>query len=459
MNDSSKNKANILIIEFLPERIRLLKELLGKIGYKFQIIPQNETPFRTIQILQPDLILLNVEMPDFNSYDLCKQIKSDDYFGDIPIIFMSGLKNTFDKVKIFNVGGDDYIQYPFEKIELKKKIENLLTIQKQKNLLEIEVKKRKQIQEILNNSKNLLDSILDSSLDGVAALQSVRHLQTKKITGFRCLVVNSIIAKIFNRSRHEIIGKIIVKDLIDHIHPTIFDDVIKVIKTGKPLQRDFFYSSDKSLWYHLAAVKLDDGFAITVRDITLQKQFEIQLQEGNRQLQLIANRDALTQVANRRCFDESLQKEWQRHLREQNPLSMIMIDIDYFKLYNDFYGHQKGDDCITEVAQCINFVVKRPSDLVARYGGEEFAVILPNTDLQGALIVAELIHNAINSLSIPHEKSPVSNCITLSMGIGCLIPNHQRQPENLICDADKALYLAKNQGRNRIKTLTIDNEQ
>lgn len=455
----SKKKASILLIEFLPEKIILLKKLLIKIGYKVQTIPQNETPFRTIQIQQPDLILLNVEMPDFNSYELCKKIKSDDYFSNISIIFMNGLNRNIDPVKIFNARGDDYIIFPFEKIELEKKIKNLLTIQEQKNLLDIEIEKRKKIQEILYSSKNLLDSILDSSLDGIAAFQCVRHLETQKIAGFRCLVINSIMAQIFNRNRTEIIGTIITKDLIDKINSTIFEDIINVIKTGKPLEIDFLNSSNKPLWYHLVAVKLDDGFAITIRDITLQKQFELKLKKGNLELQSIANRDSLTLVANRRCFDNFFQKQWYINLRSQNPLSVIMIDIDYFKFYNDFYGHQKGDDCIKQVAQGIQSIIKRPSDLVARYGGEEFAVILPNTDPQGAFTVAQLIHHTIASLAIPHEKSLVSNCITLSMGISCFIPSNQYQPKDLIKNADQALYLAKNQGRNRIKVLTIDNEQ
>ncbi|WP_016953097.1 diguanylate cyclase [Anabaena sp. PCC 7108] len=170
---------------------------------------------------------------------------------------------------------------------------------------------------------------------------------------------------------------------------------------------------------------------------------------ANRKLELLANMDGLTQIANRRCFDHYLALEHTRHQREQNPLALIMIDIDYFKVYNDSYGHQGGDECLIKVAQEIAKVTQRPTDLVARYGGEEFAVILSNTDIKGALKVAKTIQTAIASLQIPHQNSQVSNYITLSMGVASLVPTLEQNLETLISYADQALYAAKEQGRNR----------
>ncbi|GBO54378.1 hypothetical protein APA_2326 [Pseudanabaena sp. lw0831] len=175
----------------------------------------------------------------------------------------------------------------------------------------------------------------------------------------------------------------------------------------------------------------------------------IELQRANLELSRLAHVDGLTQIANRRSFDDFLSKEWQRHLREQQPLSLILIDIDYFKRYNDHYGHQGGDECLIQVAQTINLVPQRPSDLVARYGGEEFVVVLPNTNTEGALIFADSIQNAIASLAIPHEKSDVNEYVTLSLGVACLIPTPDSIAEELIASADQSLYEAKAQGRNR----------
>lgn len=175
-----------------------------------------------------------------------------------------------------------------------------------------------------------------------------------------------------------------------------------------------------------------------------------ELQKANEQLSRLANLDGLTQVANRRRFDDYLKNEWQRHLRQQQPLSLILMDIDYFKPYNDTYGHQEGDNCLIRVAQKISNVVQRPTDLFARYGGEEFAIILPETSPHGALIVAESVKKAIDKLQIPHVKSGVSQYVTLSMGVANIIPTPQLTPENLITQADEALYQAKNEGRNRV---------
>jgi diguanylate cyclase (GGDEF)-like protein len=171
---------------------------------------------------------------------------------------------------------------------------------------------------------------------------------------------------------------------------------------------------------------------------------------ANQKLELLANMDGLTQIANRRCFDNYLAVEWPRHQREQNPLALIMIDIDYFKVYNDSYGHQGGDECLIKVAQEIAKVTQRQTDLVARYGGEEFAVILSNTNIKGALKVANTIQTAIASLQIPHQNSQVSNYITLSMGVASLVPTLEQNLETLISYADQALYAAKEQGRNRV---------
>lgn len=186
----------------------------------------------------------------------------------------------------------------------------------------------------------------------------------------------------------------------------------------------------------------------------LIQQFELyqQLEEANQELRRLALLDGLTGVANRRRFDEYLEDEWHRMVRERLPLSLILCDIDFFKRYNDTYGHQAGDDCLRRVADALRFCAKRSVDLVARYGGEEFAVILPNTNAAGASLVAEAILEVVSSLEIVHSQSEVNKHVTLSLGIGSIYPKPTKMPQMLIAAADKALYQAKAAGRNRCFT-------
>ena len=184
-------------------------------------------------------------------------------------------------------------------------------------------------------------------------------------------------------------------------------------------------------------------------DITDRKQAEATLQELNSELEKLATTDELTQLANRRCFDLDFNREWQRMRQAQTPLSLILCDIDCFKAYNDTYGHQAGDDCLQKVAAAIRQAAKRSTDLVARYGGEEFAVILANTDVDGAIQVAKRIGSAVKALQIDHGRSTVSQVVTISLGVATVIPDGEISLESLIALADKGLYQAKHKGRDR----------
>ncbi|SLM30058.1 Response regulator receiver modulated diguanylate cyclase (fragment) [Desulfamplus magnetovallimortis] len=159
--------------------------------------------------------------------------------------------------------------------------------------------------------------------------------------------------------------------------------------------------------------------------------------------------DALTEIPNRRQFDSVLEQEWNRAIRSSYPISLILADIDHFKLYNDTYGHGKGDDCLHNVAQAMSRSLRRSSDFVARYGGEEFAVVLPDTDAFHAIETANNLLASIDRMAIPHESSPVADCVTVSMGVSTMVPDTENcaNVKNLIEDADKKLYEAKSSGR------------
>ncbi|MBI3149336.1 MAG: diguanylate cyclase [Betaproteobacteria bacterium] len=181
----------------------------------------------------------------------------------------------------------------------------------------------------------------------------------------------------------------------------------------------------------------------TLRDITAQKVAQDELQR-------LATRDGLTGVANRRSFDTALNTECRRVSREARALSLLMIDVDFFKRYNDTYGHLAGDECLRQVAEAMAQVTQRASDTLARYGGEEFAILLPATEPAGAVIVAERIRAAVEGLALPHARSDVGPHVTVSIGVASIDPASAAPPTELIGAADAALYAAKMQGRNRV---------
>jgi diguanylate cyclase (GGDEF)-like protein/PAS domain S-box-containing protein len=186
---------------------------------------------------------------------------------------------------------------------------------------------------------------------------------------------------------------------------------------------------------------LDNQVIVVVRNITERKHLEDMLQ-------LMSRSDGLTGIANRRLFDERLHSEWMRAARYSRPLSLIMCDVDYFKEYNDTYGHLLGDDCLKQVANVLHNAAKRASDLPARYGGDEFAVILPDIETEGAALLAEETRSGVEKLRIENNNSPFMN-VTISAGVATLYPSPNASPVDLIAASDKALYAAKKNGHNR----------
>jgi diguanylate cyclase (GGDEF)-like protein/PAS domain S-box-containing protein len=191
------------------------------------------------------------------------------------------------------------------------------------------------------------------------------------------------------------------------------------------------------------------GILLTVREITERKSAERTLQDAYKALEALAATDALTGLANRRSFDQVLNHEWRRGLREERPLSLLMIDVDLFKAYNDEYGHPRGDKCLKQIAEAVRDVIQRPGDLVTRFGGEEFAVVLPETDGNGAQRLSEQICEALRAQKIPHNGSPVG-VVTVSVGCATMVPVFGQHAVNLIESADAALYEAKRRGRDQV---------
>lgn len=176
-----------------------------------------------------------------------------------------------------------------------------------------------------------------------------------------------------------------------------------------------------------------------------------QLLDTNLVLQRLMNSDGLTGLSNRRHFDEYLELEWRRATREQSQLSLMMIDVDYFKAYNDNFGHLEGDEALRQVAKAIRANCSRPSDLPARYGGEEFAMVLPNTTPGGARLLAEKLRQSVAGMNIPHIAPDAGAHLTVSIGVATTVPQPGSNSRQLILDADKGLYAAKHNGRNQVQ--------
>lgn len=303
-------EAKVMIVDDDAEMLMVLANFLKPWGLQVTCIRDPSQFWQMLTLTQPDVLLLDVEMPTFNGIELCQVVRQDSKYGDLPILVVTGHTDQASMQQVFAAGADDLIGKPVLGPEL----------------------------------------------------------------------VTRVVSRV-ERSR-------------------------------------------------------------------LRWQIEQLRQQQAQLFQQQSRTDALTQVDNRRAFDEYLQQVWQRLLGEMGPLSLILCDIDCFKQYNDRYGHLMGDVCLKQVAKAIQSCLSHSSDRVARYGGEEFSVILPNTSLSGALAVADRIQRAIAELKIQHEDSSCSSYVTLSLGITGTIPNPERSVNDLLATADRALYAAKEKSRN-----------
>lgn len=195
-------------------------------------------------------------------------------------------------------------------------------------------------------------------------------------------------------------------------------------------------------------------YSSIIRDISQRKEIEMKLRHANETLMKLSTIDGLTGISNRRSFEDMFGRKWKDAVRHSRPIALVLCDIDFFKSYNDTYGHQGGDQCLKEVSKALEKSLMRPGDFVARYGGEEFVILLPNTDAEGASHIAESIRIAVSSLEIPHIQSSVSEYVSLSLGVASIVPSPYLDPKDLIESADKALYRAKLNGRNRVEIST-----
>ncbi|MDH5179958.1 MAG: diguanylate cyclase [Gammaproteobacteria bacterium] len=370
------------------------------------------------------------------------------------------------------------LQLRLEKAELQSKYRQLQTDTARTNSsLQSELERHRSRQQSLQINDAFLQSILITASDGIIISDDQGII----------ISVNHAIERDFGFSERELIGKSIniimtqkmgpkhdayMKAYLTSNSPSMVGRMIEV--PGQKKDGTIF-----PIEITVSEARIDNRIYFTgiIRDISKRKQDEAKLQMAMEELQLAkqeleftntclvnsntqlldqSQHDELTDLANRRYLMKTMKHEWFRCQRNRNPLSVILLDIDFFKAYNDEYGHQAGDDCLVRISKAIRQQLSRSSDFVARYGGEEFIAVIPETDMEGAYYLANQMRQAVVDLAIPHGKSTISNYVTISGGVATTVPTQEFSCEMLINAADQALYSAKSSGRNKIRKAAQD---
>ncbi|PSB17237.1 diguanylate cyclase [filamentous cyanobacterium CCP2] len=476
------SKASILVVDDTPTNLTLLVQMLSGQGYKVRVAPNGKLALASVQSNPPDLILLDVSMPDMDGYTVCQQLKKNEQTRNIPVIFISAFDSVFNKVNAFTVGGLDYITKPFELVEVLARIQNQLRLRQFQQQLQTQ---NAQLQLLLTTTQAIAEAtdvnaalrvVLEKICQTIgldfgeawmrssdsSALQCCGYWYSELATlqqlgeDQRCGLGSSDLPEQIWASRQLIWIDDVAQDGQPMVQPSWIETLGLKVAFGIPIQLEeqmlavLIFFCRKHVTVDSQSLELVKAVATQLGTMIRRKEAEAALREANQALERLANLDGLTQVANRRRFDAYLAQEWSRSLREQTNLALILFDVDYFKAYNDCYGHLQGDECLQHITQAVSHTIKRPTDLLARYGGEEFVVLLPNTHTNGAIAVAQTIQRAIQQLKISHAQSKISDTVTLSLGVASLIPTPEQSPDDLIARADAALYDAKSQGRDRI---------
>jgi two-component system cell cycle response regulator len=485
---------SLLIVDDVPDNLRLLGNLLAQHGYRVRKSLSGVMALKSAQLYPPDLILLDILMPDMDGYGVCQRLKANPDTAQVPVIFISALNQVEDKTRAFQQGGVDYITKPFEEAEVLARVQTQITIGRQQRLLaahnqqlQTEIQHRQDIEARLQ-TQLIQEKLLAQMVEQIHAAPDLgrllpditarlqQHLQVDRVVVYRTQGDGSL------HYEAETCAPALASaqqagatlPLTEVQRSQILES--SALTPDNPLAQYFttlgvetatvvpIVSGPGHIWGVLMVhhpPQTCPGQSRTLlqhiaRQLGLaahQHCLLAQLQRTNVHLMNQARTDPLTQLGNRRYFDEYLQQTWSaRWLHGASVPVLLLVDIDFFKAYNDTYGHPAGDRCLHQVAQILRQAVRHPQDQVFRYGGEEFALVLPNTSFAGAQRVASRIQQFLAEHAIPHATSPLGDHITVSIG-GVSPDSLPPQLSPAIADyvqlADEALYKAKTGGRNR----------
>jgi two-component system cell cycle response regulator len=422
------HSAAILIVDDSPANLGLLRTMMLQQGYHTFVATSGERALEIAQRMRPDLVLLDVVMPGMDGLETCRRLKAHPATSRIPVIFMSARSETEDIVAGFDIGAADYISKPARMGEVCARVRAQLQFHSSS---ETEQQQAERLRIIVNS--------MDEGLMIVEADGRIQY-------------ANPACGRYLGYGPNELAGLA----LGDLLMPAVTDEYLDYFRAWLDERETERFRGAREVLLRqrdgvLRAMDLtlspmhgrEPLFVALLHDITHHKQSENALQRA-------ALLDPLTKIANRRHFDSFLEKEWQRAIRSAEPLSLIVLDVDHFKLYNDTLGHAAGDACLQNVAAALQAHALRPTDLAARYGGEEFVLLFAETPAGDAAALAESIRARIEALRLPNPRSPTSQWMTVSIGVATMSPTQLDAIESLFVAADRAMYRAKEGGRNQV---------
>ncbi|MEM8719492.1 MAG: EAL domain-containing protein [Cyanobacteria bacterium P01_G01_bin.39] len=456
-------KAKILVVDDKPENLHLLADALGKQGYEVKGVVNGKMALMVANSVIPDLILLDVVMPDINGYQVCEQLKANQVTQNIPIIFLSASNNSVDRVKALSAGGVDYINKPFQLDEVLLRIRNQLQLQAaQKKILKFnteleqriqertaqleaanqeltyEVKERNEVTKLLRESEEKLESILNSLEEVVWSAD----VETNQL-----LFLNRSAQEVYGRPVNELLDNPNLR--LDSIHPDDRDRVVSSLINSPVKSNDLEYriiqpsGEIRWVWERSRLIYSENGIANRrdgiISDVTERKQIEAELSYE-------AKHDSLTNLPNRAAFMERLEQALESSYRQPGYLfAVLFIDLDRFKIVNDSLGHQFGDELLITVAQILTDCC-RTQDFVARLGGDEFTILLDRIDtIDIAVAIAKSINEQLNEPFCIQGHN-----VFTSASIGIVKTDHRYQDiAEILRDADLAMYRAKSLGKAR----------
>lgn len=445
--DNSENL--ILIVDDLKENLILLSRILTKNGFKVASSSNSSEVMERCLKEQPSLILLDINMPVIDGFELCKQIKANPATKSIPIIFVSALESTADRLHGFEIGGVDYIVKPIEIEETLARVNTQISIHNlQLKLQRVNAELDNRLEELTLSQQQLKDREL--KLNGlIKALPNITFLYDEdgnylEIFSNEFQNIMAPIEEMLGKNIKDFLPADLVKKKMEAIRSVIKDGQTKIIEYELP------FPDGKRLWFEgrFALLSREEPGKAKVICVTTEITERVELFKKVENLAIL---DPLTACYNRRHFINLAEKELSRANRFSRPLSLMILDIDHFKHVNDTYGHPVGDDVLKQLVELCQREL-RTSDMIGRYGGEEFCILFPETGMAGALAAAERIRQHIET-NLFHSES-IYLKITVSAGVACLesMDKNNATLGDFFVAADKALYGAKTAGRNRIKT-------